>query len=155
MSSDSDTRRVHLRALFTELITAFGAKDFDRFLPFVREDTVFEWPYRPLAEFPERLVGGARFVEISKEGMEDCSPYGHTVDRFYDLLEPDTLVVEYHTDTTYLPTNTRYANRYISIVRFEGDQVIYWKEYINPLPILEAFGAEFENKAAKEAKAAS
>ncbi|MBT7877269.1 MAG: nuclear transport factor 2 family protein, partial [Gammaproteobacteria bacterium] len=138
-------------SMFTQLITAYGAKEFDKFLAYMREDTVFEWPFRPLADFPEQITGGSTFVEISKEGMADCLPYNHQVDQFYDLVEPDTLIVEYHTDTTYLPTNERYANNYISIVRFEDDKVVYWKEYINPLPVLEVYGSDFSNETAASA----
>ena len=29
-----------------------------------------------------------------------------------------------------------------------GDQVVYWREYVNPLPIIEAFGLDFKNGAA-------
>ena len=140
-------RRVMLRQLFTDLITAFGTKDFDRFESYMRPDTVFEWPYLPLKEFPERMLGGAEFRAAAEAGMRDCDPYGHVVDRFYDQLDPDMLIVEYHSDTTHLPSGKRYANKYLGIVRFEGERVVFWKEYVNPLPILEVYGASFRNEA--------
>lgn len=141
-------RREELRRLFTDLITAYGAKDFDRFAEYLRDDTVFEWPYLPLADFPDRMTGRAAFVAMSREGMADCDPYSHVVDRFHDQLDPDTLIVEYHSDTTHRPSGKRYANRYLGILRFEGRAVTYWKEYINPLPVLEVYGGDFSNRAA-------
>lgn len=142
-----DTRRARLRALFTDLITAYGAKDFDRFETFMRDDTVFEWPYLPLKDFPERMIGGAAFRAASEAGMKDSDPYDHVVDRFYDQLDPDMLIVEYHSDTMHHTSGRRYGNKYLGILRFEGDRVIFWKEYLNPLPILEIYGADFRNSA--------
>lgn len=140
-------RAQQLRDLFSEMITAYGAKDFDRFATFLRADTVFEWPYLPLRDFPDRMVGADAFVATSKAGMADCDPYRHQVDEFYDQLDPDTLIVEYRSDTIHHPSGRRYANKYLGILRYDGDKVAYWKEYVNPLPILEVYGREFRNEA--------
>lgn len=147
-------RKAQLRALFTDLITAFGRKDFDHFESYMRDDTVFEWPYLPLKDFPEVMIGGAAFRASAEAGMADCDPYGHVVDRFYDLTDPDMLIVEYHSDTIYRPTGARYANKYLGVVRFEGEKVVFWKEYINPLPILEVYGTDFQNSAVAATDAA-
>lgn len=140
-------RKAQLRAMFTDLITAFGAKDFDHFESYMREDTVFEWPYLPLKDFPEVMIGGAAFRASAEAGMKDSDPYHHVVDRFFDLVDPDMLIVEYHSDTIYHPTGRRYANKYIGIVKFKDDKVVFWKEYINPLPVLEVYGSDFINSA--------
>jgi len=141
-------RKARLRTLFEDMITAFGAKQFDRFEAFLRDDTVFEWPYVPLKDFPARMVGGKAFRKAAEIGMAECDPYGHVVDRFYDQLDPDLLIVEYHSDTIHHPSRKRYANKYLGILRYEGDRVVWWREYINPLPVLEVYGADFQNEAA-------
>jgi ketosteroid isomerase-like protein len=146
-------RKQELRELFAEMISAYGAKDFDRFAEFLRDDTLFEWPYLPLADFPSSMVGGDAFVATSKVGMANSEPYNHKVDRFFDLADPDMLIVEYHSDTHHTGAGKRYANKYLGILRYEGDKVVYWKEYVNPLPILEVYGADFTNSAASEASA--
>ena len=143
-----DERRKQLRDIFTEMITAYGKKDFESFESYLLPDAVFEWPFKPLADFPDSMKGGAKFVAASREGMADCDPYNHKVDRFYDQLDSNTLIVEYHSDTVHIPTNKRDANRYLGILRFEGNKVAFWKEYVNPLPILEVYGADFVNKSA-------
>lgn len=140
-----EARRAQLRQLFEEMITAFGAKDFDRFATYLLEDTVFEFPYLPLKEFPDRMDGVDTFVSAAKAGMADSEPYNHKVDAFYDMADPDMLIVEYHSDTTHTASGKRYANKYLGIVSFAGDKVKYWKEYLNPLPILEVYGADFSN----------
>lgn len=148
VEQDGDERRNQLRDIFTEMITAYGRKDFETFESYLQEDAVFEWPFRPLEDFPDSMVGSANFVAASREGMADCHPYNHKVDRFYDQLDAEMLIVEYHSDTIHIPSNKRYANRYLGILRFSGNKVALWREYVNPLPILNVYGADFVNKSA-------
>lgn len=145
--TDTAQRRAHLRDLFDRMITAYGTKDFDTFATHVHPQCEFDWPYLPLKEFPERMVGRDAFIAMSREGMADCDGYHHRVDRHYDMADPDMLLVEYHSGTMLRSTNTTYANKYLGILRFEGDLVVYWREYVNPLPIIEAFGLGFRNVA--------
>jgi ketosteroid isomerase-like protein len=143
----ADARRAELRSLFSRLITAFGEKDFENFATFLTEETVFDWPYLPLKSFPKSMVGASAFIEAAKVGMADCDGYHHQVETFYDQADPDTLIVEYFSNTT-LASGKAYGNHYLGILRFAGSKVVYWREYINPLPVLEAYGLDFENKAA-------
>ena len=143
-----DDRRARLREIFAELIGAYGRKDFETFARHVDEQAVFDWPYLPLKEFPERMIGREAFIETSRIGMADCDGYHHQVDAWYDQLDPDTLIVEYHSQTVLQSSGKPYSNKYLGILRFEGDVVVYWKEYVNPLPIMEAFGIGFQNEAA-------
>jgi ketosteroid isomerase-like protein len=147
MSHDK-ARRAEVQALFTKLITAYGEKDFDAFARNVHCDAVFDWPYLPLKAYPDRVEGRDRFIDISKAGMEDCDGYHHKIDAFHEMADPDALIVEYHSETVLRSSGRPYGNKYLGILRFNGDQVVYWREYVNPLPIIEAFGLDFQNKAA-------
>lgn len=142
-----DPRRQQLRKLFTELITAYGEKDFATFARYVRSDALFDWPYLPLKTFPTQVRGREAFIDLSKAGMAECDGYGHVVDQFYDMLDPDMLIVEYHSEVVLPNSGRRYANKYLGILRFDGQEVVYWREYVNPLPIIEAYGLDFANDA--------
>lgn len=143
----ADKRRTEIRGLFSRLIAAYGEKDFDSFASFLTEDTLFDWPYLPLKEFPSSMRGAKAFIDMSRAGMEDCDGYHHVVDQFYDQSDPDTLIVEYHSQTTLKSTGQPYGNKYLGILRFDGGKVSFWREYLNPLPIIEAFGRDFTNEA--------
>jgi uncharacterized protein len=144
---DAAERRRQLRRLFEELIGAYGRKDFETFARYVHDGALFEWPYPPLKEFPGSMRGRDAFINASRAGMANSEGYNHKVDAFYDQLDPDMLIVEYHSDSVVKPSGDRYANKYLGILRFEGERVIFWKEYVNPLPILEIYG-NFVNEAA-------
>lgn len=148
--TDEASRRAHLKTIFTRMITAYGTKDFETFAIYVHPDAEFDWPYLPIKEFPDRMVGRDAFIAMSRAGMEDCDGYQHTVDRFYDMADPDMVLVEYHSGTVLTSSGRHYANKYLGILRFSGDVVVYWREYVNPLPIIEAFGLGFRNAALVE-----
>jgi ketosteroid isomerase-like protein len=143
-------RRAHLRDLFTRLIHAFGRKDFDTFGSFIAPDCLFDWPYLPLEVFPSEVTGRDIFIAMSKAGMTNCDGYNHQVDTFYDQLDPDMVIVEYHSGAMLADIDTHYANKYLGILRFSGDLVVYWREYVNPLPIIKAYGLDFKNEAAPQ-----
>lgn len=79
--------------------------------------------------------------------MAASEPYRHKVDKFYDMADPDMLIVEYHSNTLLRETGKPYANNYLGILRYKGPRVVYWKEYLNPLAVLEAYGMNFSNEA--------
>jgi ketosteroid isomerase-like protein len=133
-----EARTARKRQLFDEMVAAFGRKEFDLFETYLTQDAVFEWPYLPVPDFPSRMVGAHAFRLATERGMADFDPYRHKVTQFYDAVEPDLLIAEYESDTVYHPTGRPYANKYLGIVRFTGEKVSYWKEYINPLTIKEA-----------------
>lgn len=151
--TDEASRRAHLRTIFTRLITAFGEKDFATFGDHIHADAEFDWPYLPIPDFPDRMIGRDKFIAASRAGMEDCDGYHHKVDQFYDMADPDMLLVEYHSATVMRSSGLPYGNKYLGILRFEGDLVVYWREYVNPLPIIEAFGLGFKNSALTEIEA--
>lgn len=128
------------RQLFDEMVTCFGRKEFDRFETYFVPDAVFDWPYLPVPDFPNRMVGVHKFRLATEQGMADFDPYRHRVTQFFDMIEQDMLIAEYESDTVYHPTGRPYANKYLGIVRFTGEKISWWKEYINPLTIKEAMG---------------
>jgi ketosteroid isomerase-like protein len=128
------------RRLFDEMVTAFGRKEFDAFERYFTPDAVFEWPYVPVEGWPHTMIGVRAFRESAENGMADFDPYNHKVTRFYDQAEPDLLIAEYFSDSVYHPNGKRYSNHYLGIVRFDGDKISYWKEYINPVTIKNVMG---------------
>ena len=130
-----------MRELFEEMVTAFGRMELDRFQSFMTADAIYEWPYLPVPGWPHRMQGTAEFAAMTAKGMADFGGLNHKVRRFYDLVEPDTLIVEYYSDTVHGPSGRRYANEYLGIVRFEGEKMSYWKEYIVPSRVAAVMGA--------------
>lgn len=135
-----DPRRLELRSIFENLVVALGRKDFDTVEALMTEDVVCEWPYRPIKDMDEVMIGNRKFREFCEQGMATCDPYRHKITQFYDLVEPEAIIAEYYSDTIFHPTGARYSNRYLGLARFRGNRVCYWKEYINPMIVKEVMG---------------
>lgn len=135
-----DPRRLELREIFEKLVTALGNKDFDTVESLCTEDAVFEWPYRPIEDMSEVMIGAKTFRDFCEQGMATCDPYRHKITAFYDLVEPNALIAEYYSDTIFNPTGAKYSNRYLGIARFRDNKICFWKEYINPLIVRDVMG---------------
>lgn len=139
MSAAADAaRRAANKALFLKLLGHLGRKQFDDFAACLAEDLVQEWPYLPLASMPHVLHGRQALVEVMQRGMADFDPYRYEIDALHDMLDPDTLIAEYRSNSVYHPKRLPYANRYISVLRFRDGKLVHWVEYVNPLVIKEA-----------------
>jgi ketosteroid isomerase-like protein len=131
------------RAAFTDMLGHLGRKEFDQFEAYLADDVYQDWPYRPIPAMAESLVGRRALREFIERATSDFDPYNYTISGFYDMADPDSLIVEYSSQTVYLPRALPYANKYLSILRFVEGKIVYWREYVNPLIISEALRDDF------------
>jgi len=136
-ANEVDGRRQRNRALFEEMLRRLGSAQFEAACALLAEDVRCDWPYPPTPQGPEDLVGRNTVRAFFEGGMSAFAPYSYTIERIYDLVDPDMLIAEYSSHTRVLADGHPYGNRYIGILRFAGGAIAYWREYINPLPILE------------------
>lgn len=144
----SATRELN-KALFTRMLTHLGKKEFDQFEAFLADDVFQDWPYKPIPEMADSLVGRTTLRNFIENATSDFDPYEYRISRFYDMADPDSLIIEYSSHTVYLPSATPYSNQYLSIIQFAGGKVKYWREYVNPLIIKETLMDDF-NKTIEE-----
>ena len=131
------------RDLFVRMLVALGSKDWDAFEACLADDLQCEWPYVVMAGFPTELTGGARLRKMLETSLQTFAPYAYSIEVIHDLADPDRLIAEYTSHSSYLPRAVPYSNRYVGIVAFRDGRVNYWREYVNPLVVLEALGPGF------------
>lgn len=61
------------------------------------------------------------------------------IDNLYEGADGSHIFVEMHGEGTILATGKRYANNYAAIMKVTDGKLEHWREYGNPLPVLEAF----------------
>lgn len=130
------------RDLFITMLTALGAKDFDRFEACLAEDVLLEWPFPVMEGYPLEQRGARWFRDILETSWRDFDPYAYRIEVVHDMAADDMLVAEYSSRSRYLPTGAPYANRYVSIVAFSGGRISRWREYLNPQVIAQVLGAQ-------------
>ena len=126
-----DPRRTANRATFTAIMDAITSGAYDALEALVTEDLVFELPYGP-SFMPNPVIGRATWMGMSKQTFAMFSSFVQHVDEVYDLVDPDVLIAEYHSDAVVAHNGNAYRNRYIGVLRFRDGLVCAWKEFHNP-----------------------
>ena len=58
-------------------------------------------------------------------------PFRIEITEVYAGFENDVLVAEYKSDAIVKHNGKHYLNRYVGIFRFDGDKIVFWREYHN------------------------
>lgn len=132
-------RREHNSKVFLAMMNALGRKDWDAGFACMTDDVYCDWPYRPIPEMEEVMIGRDVVRAFFDNGQAPLAGLDYRIDQIYELLDPDALIAEYHSASRHLATGVPYSNRYLGILRFRDGKVCYWREYINPLAIKEMF----------------
>ena len=136
--NDSEIRERN-REVFLNMMEALGRKDWDTGFACMTEDVYCDWPYLPVPDMPQEMVGRETVRRFFDEGQKPFAGLNYRIDRVFDLLDPDTLIAEYRSDSRHEESGLPYRNAYLGILRFRDGLVCYWREYINPIKISELY----------------
>jgi len=144
-------RRAANEEVFTRMLGHLGRKEFDEFQSYLADDFLQEWPYLASPDQPPSLRGPRALRDMIEIGTQPFDPFAYRISRFYHMEDPDTLIVEYSSHSAYRPRNSPYSNLYLGIVRLRDGKIVYWKEYLNPMVVMEALGADAQKSMADRA----
>jgi ketosteroid isomerase-like protein len=106
-------------------------------LEMLTEDAVMEFPYR-LPRTPTRLMGKQEIVQFFS-GFADFLILDEI--RFvaaHQTANPDVAIVEYEGTGRFVQTGRCYLQQYIAVLTFRDGRICHWKDYWNPLNVLNA-----------------
>ena len=129
--TDADARRAANRATLTAIMDAITRGDYDDLGSLVTEDLVFELPYGP-SFMPNPVEGREAWMAMSTQTFAMFTSFVQHIDEVYDLVDPDVVIAEYHSDATVAHNGNAYRNRYIGVLRFRDGLVCGWKEFHDP-----------------------
>ena len=116
-----------------------GLADGGHFFELLAEDVIID--------FIITTPGYPRHVEGRQAVADLYRPYGRTIvlDRCHDLtVHHDTktgvVVLEYASEGRVVATGAPYANRYISVLTITDREVTRWRDYLDPIAVLDALG---------------
>lgn len=133
-----EQRRAANLAVLRDMFAALADRDVDRMATFWADDLVFEAPIS-FTGSPSRTEGKpAVYDRLSRS-------YGRvhmrfTITKVYDLLDPDTLIVEYTSEGRMVETGQPYENSYITVFRFRDGKLTLFREFYDSLKVAAAFG---------------
>ena len=129
------------RNVFIRMLDALGSKDYDTFEGFLDPELLCEWPYVVMEGFPTEMRGARRLREALEVSFTQFAPYAYRIIEIHSLEDPDGLIAEYTSHSRYLPKDTPYSNRYVGIFGFRDGRIATWREYVNPLIVLQTLGS--------------
>jgi ketosteroid isomerase-like protein len=103
-------------------------------------DGVIEWPYRP-----EGIPGEIRGREAigaflaAEGGLVTFHEYADV--QVHETLDPEVVIVEYVARGTVTATGAPFEQRPLAVFRVRDGQVVTYRDYINPLPLMKALRA--------------
>jgi uncharacterized protein len=140
MSSRDMTKYAAMRPYF-EVVTESlkGLVDGTDFFDIHAEDVVVEYIIT-VPDYPRRIVGREALAELYADYGESIVQTGSSdVHRHYDP-EQSVVVLEYTMHGTVVRTGAPYLNRFISVIRVRDRKIVHWRDYLDPLAVLAAFG---------------
>jgi len=113
--------------------------DGEHFFDMLAHDVAFDFVIT-VPDYPRHVVGRDNLIELYRG-------YGSAffLDRCYDLRthhspSTSTVVLEYSSEGRIVATGYPYGNRYVSVVVIKGRKVTAWRDYLDPLAVIAAFG---------------
>ena len=128
------------RDVFLRMLNALGSKDFEAFESCLDPELLCEWPYVVMEGFPTEMRGARRLREALEVSFEQFTPYAYRIVEIHSLEDPERLIAEYTSHSHFLPGDRPYSNRYVGIFGFRNGLITTWREYVNPLIVLETLG---------------
>jgi len=120
------------------LMTSFNQETW---FPLLHDDLILEFPYAYSVKMPGRVVGKKACVEYLSGVMKHFT--GLT---FRDVVinttgEPDKLIIEY-AGRCKLASGVVYEQTYATIQRFRDGKMVFFREFWNPMAVIDAFGPD-------------
>lgn len=116
-----------------------GLVDGRDFFDMHADDVVVEYVIT-VPDYPRRVVGRDALAELYADYGRSIVQSGSTdVHRYYDPAK-SVVVLEYTIHGTVVHTGAPYTNRFVSVITVEDRKIVHWRDYLDPLAVIAAFG---------------
>jgi ketosteroid isomerase-like protein len=129
------------REIVEQVLRAGREQDVETLVELMAPDGYIEWPYRPPGA-PLRLRGRAeihRFLTEAANAFIKFDEYTNVL--IHETTDPEVIIVEYEAHGTVVTTGAPLHQTVIAVFRVQNGQVQSYRDYINPLPLMEALAS--------------
>ncbi|MGF1675263.1 MAG: nuclear transport factor 2 family protein [Rivularia sp. (in: cyanobacteria)] len=126
--------------LFAAHLALIGT-DVQAWSDILAEDAIIEFPYAPALGSPSRLEGKSAIYNYMKNTVAQLQNWVFTDVREYQTLIPNVLFAEFHGEAVFVATGQPYQQDYVMRLETKNGKIIYYREYWNPVAILEITGS--------------
>jgi ketosteroid isomerase-like protein len=126
------------REIVGRLLRAGREMDAETFVGLMAPDGYIEWPYRPPG-VPARVQGRTdihRHLTEAADAFIRFDEYRNVV--VHETTDPEVIIAEYEAHGTVVLTDAPFQQMVIAVFRVQNGQILSYRDYINPLPLVEA-----------------
>jgi uncharacterized protein len=120
-------------SLAREAIAAINAFEPARLEALFADDVAMEFPFAP-AGMPQRIEGRDAVLKAMAIAPKIFERLDLSVLDLHPSAASDTLVIEAESNGRWRRGDD-YRNRYVFLIRFRDDQIVLWREYLDPRPL--------------------
>ncbi len=132
-------KRQQTRQTVVNFLTALESKDMESFANTLADDMVQEMPFSPEGH-PKRVRGKANIVELFSNWPDVSGDADFTSElRFYPMIDPEMVFVEYKGDVDIITTGRKYLQTYGGLFHVQNGKIKLFREYYDPEPFKYAF----------------
>jgi hypothetical protein len=135
---NGEAMTVTSREIVEQLLRVGREQDVEAFVRLMAPDGYIEWPYRPPG-VPARLQGHTeirRHLTGAAKAFIRFDEYRNVV--MHESTDPGVVIVEYEAYGTVITTGAPFHQTVIAVFRVQDGRVQSYRDYINPLPLMEA-----------------
>jgi ketosteroid isomerase-like protein len=114
-------------------------KDVQALIDLCAEDAVVEFPYA--SGTPGRLEGKEAIYNYIKDALAQMQDLMFTNIRVYPTTNLNILWAEVHGEAVIVSTGRHYQQDYVMRLETREGKIIHYREYWNPMLLIEAWGS--------------
>jgi hypothetical protein len=128
-----------------EFLNSLDATEDDAVLwaPHLHDEVVFELPFAAQTSIPTLVKGKGNVLEYIREWYGLFADFSICNMKVHRMEEDGTYVLEYKTKGFVASTARPYSQENIALIKVKDHKIIFFREYWNPIHLLEAFGDGF------------
>lgn len=129
------------RATLERILELLGGKQLDALADLFAEEGVHELPFAPPAA-PRRLEGREQIRDYFTGPLAGVELYFEQFEAIavHDTADPNVIVAEYDAHGVVPSTDRSFTSRNIWVLHIIDGQIVSWRDYWNPLEIIELQG---------------
>jgi ketosteroid isomerase-like protein len=120
-----------------------GLAEGERYFDLFADDVVMEFVYAPPGT-PPSLRGRQAIIDSFRGYGEIITLDRMSDSKVYPTQDPGVVILEYASHGTGAATGKPYHQNYVSIVTIRDGKVVHWRDYSNPLVVIDTIGGADE-----------
>lgn len=128
MTVDSGSARMANKQTLRRAMQAITALALDAFTLELHESATFALPF----EDSVSDCGRDGFLQLLSTMFAMFKKIDLTITTVYDLVDPDVLIAQWHSDAEGREKPISYLNEYIGVFHFRDHKIASWRGYANP-----------------------